>query len=103
MQTISEWTKFRQKKDYVFPGTASRAAKSRKFDTNLNNSDPRLQSLSALGGYFVQLHVLLGHIFCPLSGDKRLSVSRRLKMYYFYGKVNQGHEVCLPYKGSPYL
>ena len=24
-------------------------------------------------------------------------------MYYFYGKVNQGHVVCLLYGGGPYL
>ena len=58
---------------------------------------------SALGGYFVQLLVLWGHTFCPLSGDRRSSVSRRLKMYYFYGKINWGHIVCPLYGGSQYL
>ena len=24
-------------------------------------------------------------------------------MYYFYGKVNQGHMVCPLYRGGPYL
>ena len=42
-------------------------------------------------------------MFCPLSGERRLSVSRRLKMYYFYGKVNRGHVVCPLYIGGPYL
>ena len=34
--------------------------------------------------------VLWGHVFCLLSGDGRLSISQRLKMYYFYGKVDRG-------------
>ena len=45
----------------------------------------------------------LGHVFCSLSGDRRLSISRRLKMYYFYGKVNRGHVVCPLYRGGLYL
>ena len=36
---------------------------------------PKLRSLSALGGRFVQLLVLWGHLYCPLFGDRRLSVS----------------------------
>ena len=55
---------------------------------------PKLQSLSALGGYFVQLLILWGHVFCLLSRDRRLSVSWRLKKYYFYGKINWGHADC---------
>ena len=54
-----------------------------------------------LGGYFV--HLLVRHIFCPLSGDRRLSVSQRLKMYYFYDKINWGRIVYLLYGGGPYL
>ena len=46
----------------------------------------RLRPLSTLGCYFVQLLVLWGHLFCLLSGDRRLSVSRRLKPYYICGK-----------------
>ena len=34
---------------------------------------------------------------------KRLSISQRLKMYYFYGKINWRHIVCPLYGGSPYL
>ena len=34
--------------------------------------------LSAIGGYFIQLLVLWRHVFCPLSGGQRLSVSWRL-------------------------
>ena len=41
--------------------------------------------------------------FCLLSGDRRLSISRRLKMYYFYAKINRGHVVCMLYGGGPYL
>ena len=58
-----------------------------------DNFLPRLWSLSTLGGYFVQLLVLWGHMFCPLSRDRRLSVSRRSKIYYFSGKVNWAHVV----------
>ena len=43
---------------------------------------------------------LWGHVFYPLSGDRRLSISRWLKMYYFYGKVNRGHVVCPLYGGG---
>ena len=39
---------------------------------------------------------------CPL-GDRRLSVSQRLKMYYFYDKVSWGHVVCPLYGGDLYL
>ena len=53
--------------------------------------------LSAIGGYFIQLLVLWGHVFCPLSGG------RRLKMYCFYGRVNRGHVACPLYRGCPYL
>ena len=42
---------------------------------------PPEESLSALRGYFVQLVVPWGHVFCLLSGNKRLSISRRFKMY----------------------
>ena len=35
-----------------------------------------------------------GHLFCPLSG---------VKVYCFYGKINQGHVVCPLYGGGPYL
>ena len=34
-----------------------------------------------------KLLVRWGHVFYPLSSNRRLSVSRRLKMYYFYGKL----------------
>ena len=45
----------------------------------------RIRSLSALWFYFVQLlSVFWGHVFCPLSGD------RRLKTYYFCGKIKSG-------------
>ena len=44
-----------------------------------------------------------GHVFCPLSKDGRLFVSRRLKMYYFYGKINWGHADYPLYGGSQYL
>ena len=76
---------------------------SKIFDTILDNFHPRLRSLSALGGYFVQLLVLWGHVSSPLSRDRRLFISRRFKMYYFYGKVNWGHVVCRLYRGGPYL
>ena len=62
----------------------------------------RLRSLSVLGGYFVQLFVLWGHFFCLLSGDRRLLITWRLKMYYFYGKINWGHVVCPLYRGGWY-
>ena len=58
--------------------------------------------LSTIGGYFIQLLVLWGHVFCPLSGGRSLSVSRRLKMYC-YGRVNRGHIACPLYGGCPYL
>ena len=84
----------------------------------------RFRSLSALGGYFVQLLILCRHVFCPLSGDRRLAI--RISeaenvlflwqnqsghtvcllhnyMYYFYSKINQGRTVCLLYGGGPYL
>ena len=98
----TEWTKISIRKDYVL----SRywwVAKCQKFDTVVNDFHLRLQSLSTLGGYFVQLFVLWGHMFCLLSGDGRLTVSQRLKIYYFYGKVDRGYVVCLLYRGSPYL
>ena len=40
--------------------------------------------------------------FSVLSGDRRLSVYQRLKMYHFYGRVNWGHIDCPLYGGSPY-
>ena len=37
----------------------------------------------------------LGHVFCPMSGDRKWSVSRRLKMCYSMVKSIGGHiEVC---------
>ena len=82
----SKQTKIDRRKDYVLSRHCW-VAKCRKIDTILDNFHPRVWSLSAIGGCFVQLLVLCGHAFCPLSGD---IVSRRLKMYYFYGKVNRG-------------
>ena len=38
-------------------------------------------SLSAHEGYIVQLCFLWEHVFCLLFGDRKLSVSRKLKMY----------------------
>ena len=63
----------------------------------------RVFCLSAIGRYFIQLLVLWGHVFCLLSGGRRLSVSQRLKMYCFYGRVNRGHVACPLYRGCPYL
>ena len=63
---------------------------AQKLDTILNNFHLRLWSLTTFGGYLVWLFVLWGHVFCPLSRDRRVSVCQRLKMCYFYGKDNQG-------------
>ena len=55
--------------------------------TNLDNFHLRLQSLFALGGYFVQLlDCPLGHTFCLLSRD----ISRKLKMYYCVWQSQSG-------------
>ena len=63
------------------------------------NFDPRFRSLSALGGYFVQLPVFLDQQRCPLS------VSRRLKIHYiiYYGKSNRCHDMSPLYGGYPLL
>ena len=37
---------------------------------------------------------------CP---DHEFSLSQRLKMYYFNGKLNRGHMVCPLYRGCLYL
>ena len=95
----SEWTKkLTEERIMYFLGTAEQL--NVNFDTNLNNFYPRFQSRSALGGYFVQLLVFSGHMF---SRDRQSSVSWRLKLCCFYGKINQGHVVRPLYGGGPYL
>ena len=45
------------------------------------------------GLHEAESNLSFGGMFCPLhalSRDRRLSVSRMLKMYYYYGKVNRG-------------
>ena len=58
--------------------------------------------MSTLGGYFVQLLVLWGHVFCSLSGDIQEVVHlQRLKISM--AKLVGGHIVCLLYGSGPYL
>ncbi len=68
-----------------------------KIMTLITHLQPKLRILSALGGYYVKLLVLWGHVFSPLSGNKRLFAFRRSEMLW------QINVVCLFYRGSLYL
>ena len=90
-----EWTKINRTKDLMYFLGATELL-SIEILILRSFFHQRFRSLSALGGYFVQLLILCRHVFCPLSGDRRLAIRiSEAENVLFLWQNQSGHTVCL--------